>query len=271
MFVRTADGGRTWSTPRVILRHGADSGPIASVILVDPSRRHRLYHFTFWQIGVVPTLKRPSRLLVQSSSDGGATWSAPRRIAQALTVGLSRDPTSGRELRGGFVVPSFAVDLSTGALYAAWQDSRFASKRFDQIVVAASRNGGKTWTKPRLVSRRGRQAFVPTVAVTPSGVVGVAYFEAPRGRSGLQNPIQYELAVSGDRGRTFRRRAVGRPFSLAEAPFLGGIPALAAPPGLFLGDYMGIDASDGRFHLAFVTANRSTSNRTDVRYASISP
>jgi hypothetical protein len=270
MFVRTHDGGRTWTTPRVILRHGADSGPIASVILADP-RRRRLYHFTFWQVGVVPTLKRPSRLVVQSSSDGGSTWSAPRRISRALTVGVSRDPTSGREIRGGAVVPSFAVDRSSGAVYAVWQDSRFASKRVDQIVVAISRDGGKTWTSPQLVSRRGRQAFVPTVAVTPAGVVGIAYFEAPRGRSRLQRPIQYELAVSRDRGRTFHRRAVGRAFGLADAPLLSGIPALAVPPGLFLGDYMGIDASDGRFHLAFVTANRSTSNRTDVRYASISP
>jgi hypothetical protein len=62
-------------------------------------------------------------------------------------------------------------------------------------------------------------------------------------------------------------RVTARAFSLRTAPLLQGIPELAVPPGLFLGDYMGIDASDGRFHLAFVTANASNANRTDVRYA----
>jgi hypothetical protein len=42
---------------------------------------------------------------------------------------------------------------------------------------------------------------------------------------------------------------------------------LAVPPGLFLGDYMGIDAAANRFHLAFVTTNASRTNATDVRYA----
>jgi hypothetical protein len=34
---------------------------------------------------------------------------------------------------------------------------------------------------------------------------------------------------------------------------------------------MGLDGSDGRFHLAFVTANATKANRTDVRYALLNP
>jgi hypothetical protein len=204
---------------------------------------------------------------VQASNDDGATWSAPRDIARALTVGLATDPSTGRKIRTGVVVPAFSIDRRSGSLYAVWQDSRFASKKFDQIVLSRSRDGGRIWTSPLRVSRDGLQAWIPTVAVTPAGVVGVAYFEAPRGRTKGGAPTRYWLAVSRDGGKSFARRHVGVPFSLQKAPLLKGERKLAVPPGLFLGDYMGIDASDGRFHLAFVTANASSVNRTDVRYA----
>ena len=266
MLSVTKNGGRTWSTPKVILEHGRQSGPIASVVLPDP-RRHRLYHLTFWQVGREPSFEHPSKLVAQSSPDDGKSWSAPHDISLGLTIGLADDPSTGRKIRTGVVVPSFAVDRRSGALYAVWQDSRFASRKVDQIVLSKSRDFGKTWTRPIRVSRAANQAFVPTVAVTPSGVVGIAYFEAPKGRTQQAAPVQYWLAISKDGGKTFARRPVGSPFSLRHAPLLEGVPQLAVPPGLFLGDYMGIDAADGRFHLAFVTANATDGNRTDVRYA----
>ena len=266
MKSRTTDGGRTWTTPQVILEHGRDAGSISSVIIPDP-RRHRLYHLACWQIGVVPSLKHPSKVIVQSSSDDGKTWTAAHDIALALTVSKAKDPSTGRQIRTGTVVPSFALDRASGTLYAVWQDARFTSKTVDQIVLSSSRDGGKTWTPATRVSRARHQAFVPTVAVSQGGVVGVAYFETPRARTRQHAPVQYWLALSSDGGRTFERRPVGRPFSLRQAPLLKGVRQLAVPPGLFLGDYMGIDASDGRFHLAFVTANASRGNRTDVRYA----
>jgi hypothetical protein len=266
MLSRTTNGGRAWSTPKVILEHGRHSGPIASVILPDPAR-HRLYHFAFWQVGPEPRFEHPSKLVVQWSNDDGRSWSSAREIGLGLTVGLADDPSTGRKIRTGVVVPSFAVDRASGALYAAWQDARFASRKADQVVLSSSRDGGKSWTAPLRVSLPATQAWIPTVAVTPRGLVGVAYFEAPRARTQQAAPVQYWLAISRDGGKTFARRRVGVPFSLRHAPLLRGLPKLAVPPGLFLGDYMGIDASDGRFHLAFVTANGSSRNPTDVRYA----
>ena len=271
MLSRTMDGGITWSSPKVILEHGQGAGSISSVILPDP-KRGRLYHFAFWQVGPEPDSAHRSRLVMQWSADGGVTWTTPKGLASVRTVaGRAKDPSTGRQIRTGYVVPSFAVERSSGALFAVWQDSRFASDRADQIALSSSRDGGKTWTSPVRVSRAGRQAFVPNVAVTPSGTIGIAYYEAPIGRSRQRAPIQYWLAVSRNGGRTFSRRAIGPPFSLRLAPLIDPVPELAVPPGLFLGDYMGLDASDGRFHLAFVTANGTKANRTDVRYAVVDP
>jgi hypothetical protein len=271
MLAKTTNGGRTWSSPKVILPRGRDAGSIASVIVPDP-RRSRLYHFAFWQVGVVPSVRRPGRLVVQSSSDGGASWSPPRTIAQAYTVALaSREAFSGNKIRTGFAVPSFAVDRRTGALYATWQDARFSGRRFDQIAFASSRNGGRTWSRPRRISRPSVQAFVPVVAVAQAGTLGVAFYETAAGRSRHPTATRYVLATSRDGGRTFAPRKVGPTFDLAAAPLMQSVPELAVPPGLFLGDYMGIDAAANRFHLAFVTTNAARTNATDVRYAVVNP
>src|SRR4051812_32681494 len=271
MLAKTTDGGRTWSSPKVILPRGRDAGSIASVILPDP-RRSRLYHFAFWQVGVVPSVRRPGRLIVQSSSDGGARWSAPRTIAQAYTVALaSREAYSGNKIRTGFAVPSFALDRRSGALYAAWQDARFSGHRFDQIAFASSRDGGRTWSRPRRISRPSVQAFVPVVAVAQNGTLGVAFYETAAGRSRHRTATRYVLATSRDGGRTFATRKVGPTFDLAAAPLMQSVPELAVPPGLFLGDYMGIEAAANRFHLTFVTTNAARTNATDVRYAVVNP
>lgn len=271
MLAKTTDGGRTWSSPKVILPRGPEAGSIASVIVPDP-RRSRLYHFAFWQVGVVPSLRNPGRLVVQSSNDGGAHWSRPHAIGLAYTLALaSREAFSGDKIRTGFAVPSFAVDRRGGTLYAVWQDARFSGRRFDQIVFARSRDGGRTWSRPQRTSRPSVQAFVPVVAVAPNGTVGVAFYETAAGRSRHRVATRYVLATSRDAGRTFARRTVGPAFDLAAAPLMQSVPELAVPPGLFLGDYMGIDGATNRFHLAFVTTNPSRTNATDVRYAVARP
>ena len=43
------------------------------------------------------------------------------------------------------------------------------------------------------------------------------------------------------------------------------------PPGLFLGDYMGLVAQGTEFHVAYVTTNAAADNPTDVRYALVRP
>jgi hypothetical protein len=79
------------------------------------------------------------------------------------------------------------------------------------------------------------------------------------------------VVTSRDGGTTFARRTVGPPFDLAAEPLMQSVPELAVPPGLFLGDYMGMDAAANRFRLAFVTTNRTQTNATDVHYAVVDP
>lgn len=260
MLSVTTDGGRRWSAARVIAAHAAGSGDVASAILVDTARR-RLYHLAYRQSGGVPGPGNPSLLLAQRSGDGGRTWTSQRSIAAMRWLGGgSHDPASGDVIRPG--VPSFAIDSATGALYAAWQDSRFSGGRVDQIAIARSGDGGRTWTQPRRVDAGSAIGIVPAIDAD-HGSVAVSYYTVGGAGSRLT------LAVSTDAGRHFRRQAVGPSFALADAPLLAGDPEILVPPGLFLGDYSGLVLRGGVASAAFATANADPANRTDIRFAAV--
>jgi hypothetical protein len=259
----TRNAGKSWGLPTVVLPHSPDAGDVTSVILADPAHR-RLYHLAYRQAGGVPGpgVEHLSQLLVQRSLDGGRTWTKPRRITAFRWLGGGRDPASGKVIRPG--VPSFAIDASTGALYAAWQDSRFSSGRADQIAFTTSTNGGLTWASPRRVDIGAATGIVPAVAAD-DGRVAVTYYRVG------QSSAQTVLATSGNGGRTFRRASVGPSFTLADAPLLAGDPAILVPPGLFLGDYTGLVVQGGKAYAAFATANPDTANPTDIRFVVSSP
>jgi hypothetical protein len=256
----THDGGRHWSAARVVLAREHMTSDIASQILVD-AKRHRLYHLAYRLVGDVPGPNSVTSLVVQTSTNGGDTWSAARELTRVRTIGGGlRDPASRKIIRPG--VPSFALDPSTGKLYAAWQDSRFSGGRLDHVAFAGSADGGRTWSAPRRVDTgRGALGIIPVVDAA-AGRVAVSYYAVAARRT------QLWLATSTD-GRTFARRAVGPSFAVGNAPLLAGDPTILVPPGLFLGDYTGLTIHAGRAYLAFATANAARSNPTDVRFASV--
>ena len=99
-----------------------------------------------------------------SSTDAGANWSKPLVVS-------GRDET----LPFFFSNPSLAVDDRRGWLYFAYvRGSRDA--RWD-IVIAATRDGGKTWTR-RTIGDGCAIHMVPNLALDPTtGVLHVAYYD----------------------------------------------------------------------------------------------
>ena len=108
------------------------------------------------------------------------------------------------------------------------------------IVLFRSTNGGRSYSRPVRVNQDpvngdGDQ-FQPTVAVTPSGQVDVAFFDRRNDPSNYY--IDTWLARSEDGGRTFTDRRVSQ---------RSWDPAVAAPTstsGKFIGDYQGLVADD---------------------------
>jgi len=255
----THDGGRSWSSPRLVLRHGRRAGPEDGQILVD-ARSGRLYLLMAWVRDAFATPAEPAWMLIAQSGDGGVTWSKARRFGTG-------NPAAGRGgpvIRSSPQVPSFAID-ARGVLYAAWQDARFHAGAREDVVLTRSSDGGKRWTPVRRISAAsGAGAIIPTLAARGNGVLAALYLQLESGGT----EARYRVSTSSGGGRRFHDSVISPTFVVTDAPRL--TPSPLVPGGYFLGDYMGIAPTGGRaFATAFVMANAAGGNKTDVFFAPV--
>src|SRR5439155_24275276 len=152
------DGGRTWSTPKTVLRHGRRTGPEDGQVLVD-AHSGRLYLLMVWVRNGLITPADAGSMLITHSDDGGKHWSPVRRFAPAHTAPQPR----GHVIRSSPQVPSFGID-GAGVLYAVWQDSRFSKGADDEVLFTRSPDGGAHWSTPRRLSAASAGgAIIPTL------------------------------------------------------------------------------------------------------------
>jgi hypothetical protein len=250
-FSRTTDGGQTWEPARVIYNPGITSQTIGNQIVGLPNGD---IVNLFTQIDTTAGGSSLASAVVIRSTDKGVTWSAPIKINDQLTIGTS-DPATGLSIRDGSTIPDIAVDRK-GILYVVWQDARFSDGQQDGVVLARSRDGGLTWSKPVQINRDPMvQAFTPSVEVASDNTLGITYYDL---RSDTPSPAtlltDYWLVRSRD-GRTGSESQISGPFNLNIAPFAGGF---------FLGDYQGLTSVGSLFLPFFVQTNETIKNRTDV-------
>lgn len=235
VVARSIDGGESYQNPRRVRRGPTNIGavprvgPDGTVHLVWAGRR-----------GADEAL----HLYFARSRSGGRGWSRPRVIARLAAVGVP-------DIRSGDILPSFAVDPETGDLYVVWQDARWSG--VDQVTFTASRDGGRSWSDPSLVSAAPPDAptFTTSVAVNGNGQVAVSYYS-------LQNDPQRSflvdryLRISNNGGESFGRaiRATRQTFDIRYA---------AQARGFFLGDYVGLAGASRQFHLLWVDTRRFSS------------
>ncbi|MBI3898926.1 MAG: exo-alpha-sialidase [Gammaproteobacteria bacterium] len=260
-FSKTIDGGRTWSTPQVIVDTPSRQQTIGNQIVVD--RSGTLYNF-FNRIKP-PFNITASNVAFIKSTDGGTTWTKPQIIAQLRTVGVTH-PNTGQEVRTGDIIPEPAIDPNTGQLYVVWQDSRFNGGHYDEVALSTSTNGGTTWSNPiRVNTATGRPAFTPSVHVSSQGVIGVSYYDfRSLATETTTLPTDYWLTTSSNGGVSFGNEAhIAGSFDMATAPDAGGF---------FVGDYEGLTTIGGAFLPFFVQTNSgNTANRTDVYSTTVTP
>jgi BNR repeat-like domain len=258
-FARTINGGQSWEAARNIYDPGVSSQTIGNIVVSLPSGA--ILNF-FTQIDSVNN-RAAATLNVIRSIDNGATWGPRIRVADLLSVG-TRDPETGTAIRDGGILGSIAV-APNGEVHVVWQDSRFSSGVRDEVALSTSRDGGLTWALPsRVTGGTGVAAFVPTVAVSADGTIGVTYYDFRSNTADATTLLtDYWLANSRDGGATWAETRVSPAFDLANAP-------VSAGRGYFLGDYQGLVASGNVFVPLFVRTNSgNTANRTDVFAARI--
>jgi hypothetical protein len=264
-FARSTNGGQSWEPARAIYReHGAFTQTIGNQVevLADGTliNGFNLIHAITNRRGT-----RGNNVALIHSPDKGVTWSRETIVNRLLSDEVT-DPDDGHDVRTGDILPDWAVDLGTnvatrGNVYVVWMDTRFNDPDHDDIVLARSTNGGRTWGAPVVVDRapRGVDAFTPMVEVDSSGRVAVSYYDFRNDRPGdavLTTDVW--VTHSHDGGLTFpdESRLTERSFDMRTAP-----DAL----GYFVGDYTGLAHVGTAFHPAWVAANDGNlANRTDV-------
>jgi hypothetical protein len=259
-FMRSTDGGKTFSRVKLIEgsasfctnpaqyrapgSHLCDAALGATPVVLPDGTLAVMYAYIDLANGTIPT-----RILVVTSHDGGATWSPPVQVTRIHDIPPN---FSGENFRTA-PLPAFAADPKTGQMYVAWSNETAGES---DILLATSSDEGKTWSAPVKVNNdptgQGVNHFQQQLAVAPDGVVSVAYFAT------LADPahrlIDTYLAQSVDHGQTFLpavRVTTQSWDSRVDEPFDGFGEG-------FIGDYQGL-AADNQFVHPFWNDTRTGS------------
>ena len=181
-------------------------------------------------------------LYVARSTDRGSSFRTPVSVAPVVRPPSPLPSTAFRI----FVLPVLAVDPSSGALYAVWNDY---SRGNSDVMLSSSRDGGANWTGPVRVNDDTGQAdqFFPTAAVGAGGALHVMWLDRRSDPANVKYLPYY--AVSTDGGNSFSPNV---PLTAVSSDPATGFE------GTLIGDYNAIDITrDGsRVYTAWVDTRR---------------
>ncbi len=180
------------------------------------------------------------------SFDSGATWGNVQLPGLTAETGGS----GNFKLADAAGDPVVAFSPDGVAYYANIVFSRVSPA--SGVAVSVSRDGGRTWGAPNLVSFVSAGTFFNDkewIAAGPNGQVVVTWTQysfAPQGLAFYNSPIV--AAFSGDYGKTWNRQ--GSPVSDSSHPFNQGSQVQFGP--------------DGALYVAYLAASPATGYATDV-------
>jgi hypothetical protein len=202
---RSDDGGATFGTPVAVSNDPKDH---ATRAYLEVGKDGELYVFAGEVNTPVPfgSTNPPAapRIFLSTSTDGGRTFTP--KVIHTTEPGRSGDEYAV------LLAISPAVDLETGDVYLAWEDT---GRRPPEILFSRSSDQGATWSAPVRVNdaEPGRQwdfdEMEPAISVAPDGRIDLAWLDyrndytfqpSPQAQNALQDVY---LASSTDGGRTW--------------------------------------------------------------------
>jgi hypothetical protein len=223
---RSTDGGRTFDAARTIASdtHGLGDAMIACG---PPRHVYVIYHTRSNPPAVTSGLEGPGTVIVLRSEDHGRTFDRPIELGRT-TFDISFPNTDSNTL------PAIAADPDSGLVCAAFTRREVGAPLAD-ILLAASRDGGRTWSRAKTVTPQDQIIyFEPQVAIDAAGRIGVMAYAWAHGK------ISVVLMLSEPRSLRF-----GPPITITNHPFdptksefgarwyIGSYQALATTPGAF--------------------------------------
>ena len=193
-----------------------------------------------------------SEMSATRSTDGGASFSAPVRVAPLATASIPAMRT--------FALASAEVD-GAGRIYVAWEGCPGAGACTTSRIVMATSVDGVSWTPAQAVTS-GTAAvdhFLPGIGANPSasGRLALVYHSIPDDCSNVPTcpGVDVYQTTSQDGGRTWSRQQR----LTAESISLEWIARTRI--GLMLGDYVSTSFVRGRPVSVFVLASPRISGR----------
>ena len=225
-FVKSTDGGQTWSRPRVIAQ-------LESVGVRQP--------------GTVAPVEPAAAASADTVTP--LIHSRPLKIGTNLTAPRALQADEEMRVRTGDILPEATIDPGSGQLFVVWQDARFNDGKFDEVVLSSSTDAGTTWNAPvRVNTPTGTPAFTPSINVNDDGTVGVTYYDFrnhnPANHSVLLT--DYWITFSDDGVNFGDEQHVAGPFNMRAAP---------NARGFFVGDYEGLGTIESSFVSFFSQTN----------------
>lgn len=181
----------------------------------------------------------PRGIEIDRSTDGGQTFGEDSVISD-LPGGWDHEIEGIGRANG---MPVTAVDHSHGAnhgrIYVNWIDDRNGDK---DVFLISSDDSGKTWSDRVRVNDdqigNGRDQFFTWMSVDPAdGAVNIAFYDR-RDTKGTNTELTMARSIDG--GETFFNFAVTK------------LPEFECFRTSFFGDYLGIDAQQGRVAFSFM-------------------
>lgn len=246
-FVRSTDGGHTFSPISIAIKNGQLSGEA-----VDPQGR-----LFVSAVGRVAT-NGITNLQVAVSTDGGLDFSGHEAVA---TLTFLPSPLPGNRFRTG-TVPQIAADSS--GVYVVYDDFTAGNSN---VMLAKSTDGGITWTTPTMVNDvTTGQHFFSSIAVS-AGVISVAWYDSRLGQlsNGTITGLNVFYASSTNAGSSFssniRVTSVSFNPNTVERTDFGDT-------SIFMGDYIQIAASSTSAHPVWAD-NRNACDVVDPTFGCV--
>jgi hypothetical protein len=199
---RSDDDGRTWVGPVEAANGGGKIGinVINVMVLRDGTLVVPYIDFEFLPDKRTSKGKIKNGTWIVTSSDGGITFSEPRKVQ---TLETNQDDPDYRTTAG---MTAWAADSGQSSkfrdrLYLAWTDFRHGRPR---ILFSSSKDRGKTWSDARQLDSKipaGARQWQPVVATNKDGVVAVTWYDTRDSKDGREYNEYFAASIDG--GETF--------------------------------------------------------------------